>query len=183
LESPSPNENIAYSYTSKNQSAPDATFAYGLLVNSDSPYSQRLASQAAGTIVYSSDLGGKVQPEDKKIGNIADYDPINGAASNENAKVETQNTQQKSATKASQPQNQNSAPGKSEAGFTVRALYDYTAADKDEVSFTENDVIVNCQMVDEGWMTGTVSKTQMWGMLPANYVEKVNQPTGKFKIK
>lgn len=29
---------------------------------------------------------------------------------------------------------------------------------------------------------GTVQKTLMWGMLPANYVERVNQPTGMFKL-
>jgi len=39
-----------------------------------------------------------------------------------------------------------------------------------QVSFKENDIIVNCQQVDEGWMTGTVQRTLMWGMLPANYV-------------
>lgn len=72
-------------------------------------------------------------------------------------------------------------------------MYDYTAADTDEVrsgvgrreggreeeegrvqvSFLEGDVIVDCQFVDEGWMTGTVQRTKGWGMLPANYVEKV----------
>lgn len=67
-------------------------------------------------------------------------------------------------------------------GFTVRALYDYNAADKDEVGFLEGDVIVNCQKVDEGWITGTVQRTLTWGMLPANYVEKIVQPTGRFKL-
>ena len=33
------------------------------------------------------------------------------------------------------------------------AQYDYTAADNDEVSFVENDVIINVEVVDEGWMT------------------------------
>lgn len=69
-----------------------------------------------------------------------------------------------------------------DTGFAVRALYDYTAADKDEVSFVEGDVIVNCQKVDEGWMTGTVQRTLTWGMLPANYVEKIVQQTGRFKL-
>lgn len=50
------------------------------------------------------------------------------------------------------------------------------------MSFKENDIIVNCAPVDEGWMTGTVQRTLMWGMLPANYVERVNQPTGLFKL-
>lgn len=47
-----------------------------------------------------------------------------------------------------------------------------------QVTFIEGDIIVNCQKVDEGWMTGTVQRTLQWGMLPANYVERVKQPTG-----
>ena len=56
-------------------------------------------------------------------------------------------------------------------GKNYIAVYDYTAADTDEVTFVEGDTIVNCQHVDEGWMTGTVQRTKQWGMLPANYVE------------
>lgn len=56
---------------------------------------------------------------------------------------------------------------------TVRAMYDYTAADSDEVSFKDGDVIVNVQSIDEGWMYGTVQRTGKTGMLPANYVEAI----------
>lgn len=56
---------------------------------------------------------------------------------------------------------------------TVRAMYDYTAADTDEVSFKDGDVIVNVQSIDDGWMYGTVQRTGKTGMLPANYVETV----------
>lgn len=56
---------------------------------------------------------------------------------------------------------------------TVRAMYDYAAADSDEVSFKDGDVIVNVQSIDEGWMYGTVQRTGKTGMLPANYVEAV----------
>ena len=56
---------------------------------------------------------------------------------------------------------------------TVRAIYDYTAADNDEVSFKDSDVIVNVQSIDEGWMYGTVQRTGKTGMLPANYVEAI----------
>lgn len=56
---------------------------------------------------------------------------------------------------------------------TVRAMYDYGAADTDEVSFRDGDVIVNVQSIDEGWMYGTVQRTGKTGMLPANYVEAV----------
>lgn len=51
------------------------------------------------------------------------------------------------------------------------AIYDYVAADDDEISFSESDVLVNCEPIDEGWMTGTVQRTGKTGMLPANYVE------------
>ncbi|XP_071477620.1 LIM and SH3 domain protein 1-like isoform X5 [Diadema antillarum] len=54
-----------------------------------------------------------------------------------------------------------------------RAMYDYNAADSDEVSFKEGDLVVNWQHIDEGWMTGTVERTGQTGMLPSNYVELV----------
>ncbi|XGW17933.1 hypothetical protein V3C99_002494 [Haemonchus contortus] len=69
------------------------------------------------------------------------------------------------------------------AGFAVKAIYDYTAADKDEVSFLEGDIIVNCEKVDDGWMTGTVQRTLQWGMLPANYVQPHKLPTGLARFK
>lgn len=52
-----------------------------------------------------------------------------------------------------------------------RAVYDYTAADEDEVSFQDGDLIVDVQQIDEGWMYGRVERTGQQGMLPANYVE------------
>ncbi|XP_033726193.1 LIM and SH3 domain protein Lasp-like isoform X17 [Pecten maximus] len=55
-----------------------------------------------------------------------------------------------------------------------KALYDYTAADDDEVSFREDDYISNCEIIDAGWMEGTVERTGQRGMLPSNYVEKTS---------
>ena len=52
-----------------------------------------------------------------------------------------------------------------------KAMYNYDAADTDEVSFVEGDVITYCQPIDAGWMEGTVHRTQQRGMLPSNYVE------------
>ena len=52
-----------------------------------------------------------------------------------------------------------------------RAMYDYNAADTDEVSFVEGDIITYCQPIDAGWMEGTVDRTQQRGMLPSNYVD------------
>ncbi|XP_043546364.1 nebulette isoform X1 [Chiloscyllium punctatum] len=57
---------------------------------------------------------------------------------------------------------------------TFRAMYDYTAADEDEVSFKDGDYIINVQAIDEGWMYGTVQRTGKTGMLPANYVESLH---------
>lgn len=53
------------------------------------------------------------------------------------------------------------------------ALYDYEAQDEDEVGFNEGDQIVDCELVDAGWMIGTVRRTSERGMLPSNYVEQV----------
>jgi hypothetical protein len=52
-------------------------------------------------------------------------------------------------------------------------MYDYEAQDDDEVGFHENDLIVDVEPIDEGWMFGTVQQTGKRGMLPANYVERV----------
>ncbi|XP_064170230.1 LIM and SH3 domain protein 1-like isoform X1 [Anguilla rostrata] len=59
------------------------------------------------------------------------------------------------------------------AGKRFRAVYDYTAADEDEVSFADGDVIADVQQIDEGWMYGRVERTGQQGMLPANYVEAI----------
>jgi LIM and SH3 domain protein 1 len=58
-------------------------------------------------------------------------------------------------------------------GPVYQAMYDYDAQDDDEVGFRENDLIVNVEPIDEGWMFGTVQRTGMRGMLPANYVERI----------
>jgi hypothetical protein len=42
-----------------------------------------------------------------------------------------------------------------------------------QVSFAEGDIITNVQIIDEGWMRGTVERTGATGMLPSNYVEPV----------
>lgn len=57
------------------------------------------------------------------------------------------------------------------SGARYKALYDYTAADSDEVSFVEGDFITEAEVIDDGWMTGTVERTGAHGMLPSNYVE------------
>ncbi|XP_027131937.1 nebulin isoform X3 [Larimichthys crocea] len=88
--------------------------------------------------------------------------------------AKTVELQQRSSSVATQQTTVSSIPSHpSTTGKTVRAMYDYTAADNDEVSFKDGDVIVNVQAIDEGWMYGTVQRTGKTGMLPANYVEAV----------
>ncbi|XP_049628934.1 nebulin [Suncus etruscus] len=80
--------------------------------------------------------------------------------------------QQRSSSAATQQTTVSSIPSHpSTAGKIFRAMYDYMAADADEVSFKDGDAIVNVQAIDEGWMYGTVQRTGRTGMLPANYVE------------
>ncbi|XP_019949891.1 LIM and SH3 domain protein 1 isoform X1 [Paralichthys olivaceus] len=59
------------------------------------------------------------------------------------------------------------------SGKRYRAVYDYAAADEDEVSFVDGDVIMDVHQIDEGWMYGRVERTGQQGMLPANYVEAI----------
>ncbi|KAL7385275.1 hypothetical protein ABVT39_018577 [Epinephelus coioides] len=88
--------------------------------------------------------------------------------------AKTVEVQQRSSSVATQQTTVSSVPSHpSTTGKTVRAMYDYTAADNDEVSFKDGDVIVNVQSIDEGWMYGTVQRTGKTGMLPANYVEAI----------
>ncbi|XP_034567005.1 LIM and SH3 domain protein 1 isoform X2 [Notolabrus celidotus] len=72
-----------------------------------------------------------------------------------------------------EPVRQAAAAPPPSAGKRYRAVYDYSAADEDEVSFMDGDVIVDVQQIDEGWMYGRVERTGQQGMLPANYVEAI----------
>ncbi|XP_042282881.1 nebulin isoform X11 [Thunnus maccoyii] len=97
-----------------------------------------------------------------------------GASSMGYQHAKTVELQQRSSSVATQQTTVSSVPSHpSTTGKTVRAMYDYGAADSDEVSFKDGDVIVNVQSIDEGWMYGTVQRTGKTGMLPANYVEAI----------
>uniref|UniRef100_A0A1A9VGW8 SH3 domain-containing protein n=1 Tax=Glossina austeni TaxID=7395 RepID=A0A1A9VGW8_GLOAU len=49
------------------------------------------------------------------------------------------------------------------------ALYDYHAADDDEISFDPDDIITHIEMIDEGWWRGLCKNR--YGLFPANYVQ------------
>ncbi len=72
---------------------------------------------------------------------------------------------------AAQPPAQPPAQAPKSGGQKYVAVYDYAAADDDEVSFREGDVIIDATVIDDGWMEGKVESTGAHGMLPSNYVE------------
>jgi len=116
------------------------------------PYSARQSS----TVIYTSDRGPVNSHQERKIGSIADLDPVNDFYGSLSADYN------------SHPH----LPAPKTTGRVYRAMYDYQAQDQDEVSFSDGDLIVNCTPIDEGWMTGMVQRTGQTGMLPANYVEQ-----------
>ncbi|XP_069685108.1 LIM and SH3 domain protein F42H10.3 isoform X2 [Periplaneta americana] len=141
----------------------------------NSPYSARQSA----TVIYTSDRGAVTSPPTRRVGSIADLDPVNnfygslstdyrppssgsGSANNYNNHVVTT------------PIINQNQPTKLQSSGVYKAMYDYDAQDSDEVSFLDGDLIVNCTPIDEGWMTGLVQRTGQTGMLPANYVEPVN---------
>lgn len=54
-----------------------------------------------------------------------------------------------------------------------QAVFSYTAADADEVSLMEGDLIADAEQIDAGWMFGCNQRTGQRGLLPANYVRPV----------
>jgi len=58
-----------------------------------------------------------------------------------------------------------------QGGARYRAIYNYDAADNDEVSIRENDLIQDVEILDEGWAMGTVLSSGQRGMIPSNYIE------------
>nr|QQY02570.1 drebrin-like protein-like protein [Cryptocotyle lingua] len=65
-----------------------------------------------------------------------------------------------------------SAVSQSDHGLVAVCLYDYTAGEDDELSFTVGDHIFHIQQIDEGWWLG-VSADGRQGLFPANYVELI----------
>ncbi|XP_052803710.1 LIM and SH3 domain protein F42H10.3-like isoform X2 [Mya arenaria] len=139
------------------------------------------------------------QPARKNIGSISDYDPMNdGSITGQQSQPKSPAAQQpyqppqqpyepprqsyepprqaQQPYQPPQPAYQPPPPAEQSGGkgMVCIAMYDYDAADADEVSFREGDVLIFCQPIDAGWMEGTVEKTGKRGMLPSNYVEKSN---------
>lgn len=63
------------------------------------------------------------------------------------------------------------------AGLMARTLYDYQAAEGDELSFDVDDLITNIEKFDEGWYKGSITYKdgrKKEGLFPANYVKLLN---------
>ncbi|KAM0286972.1 hypothetical protein ACHAQH_000657 [Verticillium albo-atrum] len=60
-------------------------------------------------------------------------------------------------------------PEPQQAGRTATALFDYEAAEDNELGFRENDKITDIEFPDEDWWFGHLRGKQ--GLFPANYVE------------
>lgn len=54
------------------------------------------------------------------------------------------------------------------------AEYDYEAAEDNELTFTENDKILNIDFVDDDWWLGELERTGEKGLFPSNYVSLQN---------
>jgi hypothetical protein len=160
---------------------PNTTHLQGPNIHQNSPYSARQAS----TVIYTSERGPVNSPGGWRIGSIADLDPVNNyygsltSGQNDSAALQQpsshqqhqvlQNHQHQQKSSQQQQPMYNLPPQGS--GRVYVAIYDYEADDRDEVSFLDGDLIVDCTPVDQGWMTGVVERTGQMGMLPANYVK------------
>lgn len=48
-----------------------------------------------------------------------------------------------------------------------------SAEDEGELTFDENERIINIEQIDEGWWRGTRELDGSYGIFPANYVELI----------
>ncbi|KAG0637958.1 hypothetical protein HOY80DRAFT_907008 [Tuber brumale] len=68
-----------------------------------------------------------------------------------------------------EPEYQPSQPQAQGSGETAIALYDYEAAEENELSFPEDAIIEDLEFPDEDWWLGTYKGNR--GLFPANHVE------------
>jgi len=58
------------------------------------------------------------------------------------------------------------------SGLTATAVYEYEATGDDELGFGEGEVIINIEIIDEGWWRGECNGR--YGLFPSNYVQANN---------
>ena len=49
----------------------------------------------------------------------------------------------------------------------------FTTEEEGELTFDENERIINIEQIDEGWWRGTRELDGSYGLFPANYVELI----------
>ncbi|XP_010838284.1 PREDICTED: nebulin isoform X5 [Bison bison bison] len=145
------------------------------MINAQAQRRSREQSRSASGLSIS---GGEEKSEHSEAAHLSTYSDggvfFSAASTGYKHARTTELPQQRSSSVATQQTTVSSIPSHpSTAGKIFRAMYDYMAADADEVSFKDGDAIVNVQAIDEGWMYGTVQRTGRTGMLPANYVEAI----------
>jgi len=57
-------------------------------------------------------------------------------------------------------------------GVKAISLYDYQAADDNELSFDVNETITHIETIDDNWWRGCNAQG-LYGLFPANYVELI----------
>ncbi|XP_043955851.1 LIM and SH3 domain protein 1 [Gambusia affinis] len=139
----------------------------GFSVVADTPELQRIkkTQDQISNIKYHEDF------EKMKTGADAPYQPSTPNQGSYQQPAASQNYHHYEPTPEPVRQAAAAAPPPS-SGKRYRAVYDYNAADDDEVSFLDGDIIVDVQQIDEGWMYGRVERTGQQGMLPSNYVDQ-----------
>ncbi|XP_070175400.1 LIM and SH3 domain protein F42H10.3-like isoform X5 [Littorina saxatilis] len=141
----------------------------------NSPYS----GKPQANIVYDSQSGEVSNPGRRQPGSIADYDPMTQNRPGMTAAPPGYQAHPEPVRQPPQPAYQPPVQPpppqvQKSKGLVCKAMYDYQAADSDEVSFMDGDLIIECTPVDAGWMTGRVERSGQYGMLPSNYVERIN---------
>ncbi|KAM3864145.1 LIM and SH3 domain protein 1 [Diretmus argenteus] len=140
----------------------------GFSVVTDTPEMQRVMKTQGqiSNIKYHEEF-----QKNKMGGDVPPHQPSNPTSAAYQPPAAPQNFHYEPAAEAVRPPA--AGPPPTAPGKRYRAVYDYAAADEDEVSFVDGDVILDVQQIDEGWMYGRVERTGQHGMLPANYVEAI----------
>lgn len=68
----------------------------------------------------------------------------------------------------------------SETEVPVSVLYNYTAADEDELTVKKDDVLLVLAMYDDGWWL--IKRGTNTGLVPANYLELIDTRTEKSSV-
>lgn len=145
----------------------------------------KIATSVANS--YKADIDFSSSQSQRKIGSIADYDPLYYERRPTTTTTTTVNTLPDSYASLQQQQQQQKNQQNYYSNTTnhinfnemiqtsvFKAIYDYDAKEDDEISFRDGDKFTNCEQIDVGWMIGVHEKTGKHGMFPANYAEPVD---------